>query len=216
MTNWEKLLKGEDRHFLNWRYVSPFEVPDNLFSWLKNACEKAKVEKDNLNNQLVGHIKQEYRINNVPEDFTKFIYWACGQEPVYTSWRDMAVMSEDKPVYLDKLWVNYQKKYEFNPPHDHSGFVSFVIFVKIPYDLKEEEKMFPALGNNAQARNHTSKFTLLNPGFDGRIKVDPIDVDKSFEGKMLMFSAKQLHEVFPFYTSDDYRITVSGNLKFQV
>ena len=29
-----------------------------------------------------------------------------------------------------------------------------------------------------------------------------------------MFDAEHTHEVYPFYTSDDYRITVSGNLKF--
>ena len=37
-------------------------------------------------------------------------------------------------------------------------------------------------------------------------------VDKTFEGKMLMFDASQMHYVSPFYTSNDYRITVSGNI----
>ena len=49
---------------------------------------------------------------------------------------------------------------------------------------------------------------------DGSINCKPIDVDKSFEGKMVMFGAKHLHEVYPFYTSDDYRITISGNLRY--
>jgi hypothetical protein len=31
-----------------------------------------------------------------------------------------------------------------------------------------------------------------------------------------MFSAKYNHLVYPFYTSDDYRITISGNFKFKV
>ena len=31
---------------------------------------------------------------------------------------------------------------------------------------------------------------------------DSIPVDKSFEGKMLMFSASQYHAVYPFYTSN--------------
>ena len=43
-----------------------------------------------------------------------------------------------------------------------------------------------------------------------------LDVDKTFEGKMLLFNAKQMHTVFPFYTSDAYRITVSGNIKIKV
>ena len=44
---------------------------------------------------------------------------------------------------------------------------------------------------------------------------DSIPVDKSFEGKMIMFPASQYHAVYPFYTSDEERITVSGNLKFK-
>ena len=43
-----------------------------------------------------------------------------------------------------------------------------------------------------------------------------VNVDKSFEGKMLMFVSKQHHMVYPFYTSDNYRITVSGNLRYEV
>ena len=43
-----------------------------------------------------------------------------------------------------------------------------------------------------------------------------LDVDKSFEGQMVMFPSKLQHLVYPFYTSDDYRITVSGNINFWV
>ena len=31
-----------------------------------------------------------------------------------------------------------------------------------------------------------------------------------------MFPSYVQHEVFPFYTSDDYRITISGNVSFDV
>ena len=41
-------------------------------------------------------------------------------------------------------------------------------------------------------------------------------VDKSFEGQMLMFPAPLQHIVYPFYTSDESRITVSGNIKLWV
>ena len=44
---------------------------------------------------------------------------------------------------------------------------------------------------------------------------DKDDVDKSFEGKGFMFRSSQAHTVYPFYTSDDYRISISGNIGFQ-
>ena len=39
---------------------------------------------------------------------------------------------------MSALWINYQKKNEFNPPHDHDGKLSFVIYLKIPEELKKE------------------------------------------------------------------------------
>ena len=39
---------------------------------------------------------------------------------------------EKKPEYvLSALWINHQKQNEFNPPHDHDGKLSFVIYLSI-------------------------------------------------------------------------------------
>ena len=37
-------------------------------------------------------------------------------------------------------------------------------------------------------------------------------VEKGWEGRIVMFPAKLLHIVYPFQTSDDYRISIAGNL----
>jgi len=39
-----------------------------------------------------------------------------------------------------------------------------------------------------------------------------VEVDKSWEGTIIMFPAFLHHMVHPFYTSDEYRISISGNL----
>ena len=93
----------------------------------------------------------------------------------------------------------------------YSGVFSFVIYLKIPYDLKEEESLYPAL--NHEGHNHTSKFAFVNTNTLGKIFVQCLAIDKSFEGKIIMFPSEQIHTVFPFYTSDDYRISVSGNIR---
>ena len=124
-------------------------------------------------------------------------------------------MTEDRPLAFESMWCNFQRKYEFNPPHTHSGLLSFVVFVKIPYDLEEEHKVYPDVKTNPTIPIATSKFCFLNPNGTG-ISMDVINVDKSFEGKGFIFPSTQYHEVYPFYTSDDYRITVSGNLRYKV
>ena len=44
---------------------------------------------------------------------------------------------DKKPEYfMSSMWVNFQRQYEFNPPHDHDGCLSFVIYLSIPEKLK--------------------------------------------------------------------------------
>ena len=77
--------------------------------------------------------------------------------------------------------------------------------------------MSDLLIRNARFRDNKVRYIGNNINTDllGEPMFDSIPVDKSFEGKMLMFSASQYHAVYPFYTSDEERITVSGNLKFK-
>ena len=223
MNNWERDVKDKNELM---KGVYKGTVPHDIFEWIKKIIwEKRRQQKQSATNHLIGHLTEEYFIKNrdkdfVPDDnfkkYESFISNCCLAKPLDNLWESNQYLDEDREIVIDTSWVNFQKKYEFNPPHDHSGVVSFVIFVQIPYDLKDEELCYPNISRSAKNRNHTSKFTFLNPGSCGGFIVDPLDVDKSFEGKMLMFSSKQMHEVYPFYTSDDYRITVSGNMKFKV
>jgi len=195
--------------------ATKFELPPKLFTWLKGACTKAKAEGNKANTHLVGHIKEEYYINSFPRNFVDFLLRCASSEGPKEHTSKVTCLSEDRPMYLHTFWVNYMKKHEFNPPHNHSGVLSFVIFVKIPYDLKEEAKKF-IMKEKKDHFSHTSRLAFLNVKSDGSIGVETIAVDKSFEGKMFMFPAAQIHEVFPFYTSNGYRITVSGNLRLKV
>ena len=62
-----------------------------------------------------------------------------------------SIRDENAEFVLKKLWVNYQKKYDFNPIHIHSGVFSFVIWVQIPYDLTEERKRYNLKGDETAA-----------------------------------------------------------------
>jgi hypothetical protein len=48
------------------------------------------------------------------------------------------------------------------------------------------------------------------------VKVKKEDVDNTWEGKMALFPADLNHIVYPFYTSEDYRISISGNVGFKL
>ena len=212
-SNWKKTPD-----IFRWRGVAGFKVPTDIFEWLKNACEKARQKKKTTDPYLVGYIKEEYDINEVSPKFEKFLL-KCVDSVEFENYRkSLTYLSENRPLYVHELWVNYTRKHEFFPPHKHSGVFSFIIFVKIPYDLKEEENYFVSTGLKAYGPGfyYTSKLAFHNTSANGEITCELVDVDKEFESKIIMFPAAQVHQVFPFFTSDGYRIVVSGNLRLKV
>lgn len=50
----------------------------------------------------------------------------------------------------------------------------------------------------------------------GQINQELIPVDKTYDGVLCIFPSKLNHQVYPFYTSDEYRISVSGNICLDV
>ena len=203
MTNWEKSFE----YFVRIN-VGYFDVPKDILLYLNTKSNATKP----ANHRLVGHIKKEYDYINVPKEVQRFFISKCFQQPIKHHLDHINILNNPLPLNLDSLWINYQKKYEFNPVHEHSGLFSFIVFLKIPYDLNEEDKIFPTVNNKIHYSSRLGFATLLP---SGRILSRALDVDKSFENKMIMFPAHYKHYVYPFYTSDDYRITVSGNINFK-
>jgi hypothetical protein len=112
------------------------------------------------------------------------------------------------PPQINSLWVNRQKKYEFNPLHLHGGVYSFVLWYDIPYSTEEERIASPFKGNT-NVPNHSGRFEYL-PTDIHNTQIN-LPVDKEWNGTLAVFPAQTLHQVYPFYCTDKERITISGN-----
>ena len=121
------------------------------------------------------------------------------------------LFNKPTPTRLAKLWVNFQQKHDFNPIHRHGGAVSFVIWIDIPYDINVE-KHHSSSKNSAAPLPGYFQFTYVN--ILGQISSHNIPADSKFKNQMVMFPAGLPHCVYPFRTSDEYRISVSGNFVF--
>ena len=198
------------------------KLPYELFEGLSNEIERLTTEGGALkyNHNLVGHIEEEYSLNHVKDHLEEFLIamastWQEANPGLIDAYEE-AVKLKDWSLYLDSMWYNKQKKYEFNPLHFHSGALSFVIWIKIPYELEDEINYFPpvcGVEDDVEGNTYTSKFCFYYTNSMGRITPAMIPVDKTYEGTIVMFPSEMLHAVYPFYTSDDYRISVSGNLR---
>jgi hypothetical protein len=89
--------------------------------------------------------------------------------------------------------------------------MSFVLYLKVPYLIEDEMLKGPGKESNY---NSSGFFSFHYTNSLGELQNHRIDTDETYENCMIMFPSKMMHSVSPFYTSDEYRISVSGNFVF--
>ena len=117
--------------------------------------------------------------------------------------------NQEPEFRLGSLWVNFQQQGEYNPVHQHDGIFSFVIWLQIPYTRADEQQSGPG-----QRRDYKSNgdFHFHFTDTLGSIRSHHMMIDRSWEGQICLFPAEMHHVVYPFYSTDQLRISVSGNL----
>ena len=122
--------------------------------WIESVLDKEHMDflwkrielcKDDVKGRLAGNITRSSEITD-DEDGTFLNQVLLPQVEMYrlmNQGRDPVPIpvNADVELYLHDLWVNYQYKHEFNPYHFHGGMYSFVIWMKIPTDWKEQNKL---------------------------------------------------------------------------
>lgn len=207
------------------------EIEDEVQGMLKSKFKKALLFKD----ALAGEIRHEYAILESADSIELFMQNAASQFWLSANRPDLAVLkhkyavSKNPSIFnLKNVWVNFQKKHEYNPMHNHSGDLSFVIWHKIPYSREDEDKNLSHGGTSGggpgifsfiyyDPLNYNLRFNPENKMVTTRnntgITTYPIPLDTSYEGHFALFPSYLQHQVEPFFTSNDYRISVAGNLE---
>ena len=174
----------------------------------------SKVEKDatqykSMNKILAGNISKQVELDFYYLEFLSTLLDPLLKEHVkeYDFAKLQNILDTDCPVALTKAWMVLQEKYEFNPMHFHSGIFSFVIWLKIPYNMQDELTLpFVAESNTPSA----GLFSYIVSDMMGRSHSRNI-MEEDLEACAFLFPSPMLHCVYPFYTSDEYRISVAGN-----
>tara|TARA_B100000131_G_C17987915_1_gene561300 strand:+ start:55 stop:756 length:702 start_codon:yes stop_codon:yes gene_type:complete len=198
-----------------------------------NDAEKKQSKEDirKTKSSLVGNISKSFNIleeENKTKYFSKKYLNLCikrwmhdhnGHHPIPISLAsDLYESKKLDKVTLDSFWANHQYKYEFNPPHNHSGIYSFVIWLKIPYNCKSEALDKRFTGTKIIDRK-AGCFEFLVPDVsftDSGIITHTYELEERYEGTMLFFPSGLMHQVFPFYSTDEKRISLSGNINFNL
>tara|TARA_E500000305_G_C3954284_1_gene203746 strand:+ start:160 stop:828 length:669 start_codon:yes stop_codon:yes gene_type:complete len=190
----------------------PQNIYDSLMSEIKDIEKNGNIP---WNERLVGVIEREYQIVKSRNLLVPFVLKmlegylnSLGVDGITSSQEYDKRVSKDWQV--SEVWVNLQKKYEYNPIHNHGGEFSFVIWMEIPYSISDERKVKNVI--KGRAKEMVSSFQFIYTNILGKIASHCIPVEKGWEGRIIMFPANLNHGVYPFQTSDGYRISISGNL----
>lgn len=202
-------MKGKEVDFSNYGWIETNLEPEHIvFLW-----QKIEEKKESLKENLAGNISNSYIIDDTEKYFFNEVLsqhidaytQIYGSHPV----RDYAY--GDFKLQLGKFWVNYQNKHEFNPYHHHGGVYSFVVWMKIPTDWRDQNQL-SFLNGIKEEDKKASIFEFEYTDILGNIRNYGYRLDPTFEGKMLFFPAALRHCVYPFYNTEEQRISVSGNL----
>jgi len=207
-----------------------FKLPKDMIDYLWERIDVAKKKKINVKKNLVGYISHSYNLEDPQNLIIKYfmdILFNEKDNPKMFNFIKEELESMHKKTsnykknqvlmkpYLSGLWVNFQKKGEFQPTHDHTGMFSFVIWMDIPYDWKDEAKL-PFAKMRAAGPPSVGNFAFVfSKGNCRNVSGYTISMSPEMNGYCCFFPSDLCHQVYPFYTSDKERISISGNITFK-
>lgn len=185
-----------------------FKLIDEQIQKIQNGYPTPKANKD-----LVGFIKDEFefKVDDTLFENIKSLTTILNNTSSYSEKFTNCFSEKLKGIEFENLgsWINFQKKHEYNPQHTHKGLYSWTIWHTIPYNLEVEKKQSP--GREANFPNQVASFNFHFNTPIG-VNIHNIELSKKHEKCICIFPSTLAHSVHPFYTSDDPRISLSGNI----
>ena len=187
-------------------------IPPDIYQVLNQEIVDIHTDDSNtmkMNRTLAGQITKEYQITKSLSLLNPFL-----EEMGRAYQKEWNYYPKENPnnnkLTVESVWVNMQKKLEVNPLHKHDGVLSFVAWLYVPFKLEDERNMPNC--KRSRTVELASTFQFVYTTALGTIANCPMFVESGWEAKIVMFPAKLLHIVYPFQTTDEYRISIAGNL----
>ena len=207
---------------LDFKYIDPpnhgvlqTRIPDfavdHLYKVIKNSVQKYSTDYTFIEDQIqcLGS-KHQFILEDLNGLFEEkvlepavnayFDRWGDPASLKTTHWHDLE---------FNRFWCRITKPDHYQSLHDHNGVLSFVIWLKIPTDWREEQII-----NGEQNFEHpeASDFILTYTNTVGKIKKLNFKMDSTMEKNMILYPSDMSHMVLPYYQTNDYRISIAGDI----
>lgn len=196
-------------------------LPPPMITHLWECIEKAKKTNIDCRDTLAGNITSSLALEDIDNKFYRHILAHPVAEYI-NDHGDSLSRSFSSPfvdeneidektceIVVSQMWVNFQKKHEFNPFHHHKGLLSFVIWLRVPTEYEAQKKLKIATDSNS---NTISNVAFFYQDILGVTRTHMVEMGKIAQSNMYLFPSALNHEVYPFYECDTDRISISGNI----
>lgn len=179
-----------------------------LWSYIKKPTTNGAWVFDNNNKVIERTPYQEWALDDINKVFQTEILSPAIKHYVDIWGYPMTVRNSHHPVpIMNRIWCRISGKGEYQPLHSHQSIWTFIIWMNIPFEHEEEEsgdaiELYPQAGN--VAINYIDSI--------GRLQEQPFRLGKKDEGTILLFPGDLKHVVYPHYTTDEYRISIAGDI----
>ena len=194
--------KAIARNFNNMGFLD-IKLPELLFNSLKKECKIALNSNKEMKSGLSGkgvathrYVQNKKNLNELNSLLIELI--TVYRQNFKLDPSRTKTLTNNLPFKIDRPWINYQKKYEFIPQHNHDGVFSYTIWI----DLPDNEG------------DYASTFEFTYSDIQGIHRSNTVKLNKKDNGRMLFFPSTIVHQVYPFYNSNKKRISISGNILF--
>ena len=190
-------------HPIDYLYFGPLLMKSNITDEFRlELLKRANKLELKYNHRLAGHIEKEYEFTEEDKHYFMEKIMPYTNRYVDDLNRHMNNQSKKKSCQLNGLWINYMKAGEFNPPHIHGDSLSFVIYLDVPEEIRQESKNYTATHEGPGTIDFMYGETI--PDIRNHYNVNPKT------GDLFIFNAMLKHWVAPF-KSNKTRISMSGN-----
>ena len=203
-----------------------FKLPQQMIDYLWERIDIAKKNQVCVKDTLAGNISHSYNLEDprdlVVQKLYNIVYNSVDNPKMFefinteveNIYKRIGLKNVMLEPYLESMWVNFQKKGEFQPVHAHHGAFSFVIWMDIPYHSKDEGNIPIAKTSDKNHRGGNFSFVSAS-GITRSVSEYTIELSPEMNGCCCFFPSDLSHQVYPFYTSDKDRISISGNIAYR-
>ena len=183
--------------------VGKFVMPPELIKKLNDYSEEIIVDKEkskklDAGKKLAGQVTQEFDLEN---EFIKSSGLMEFLGNSVATWIKYSTSLQIKKFNIQSSWIVRQFKNEYNPTHWHSGHVSGVGYLKVPEILGSTAQEKKEKTNGNLELIHGNKMFLCNSTIRLKPKV----------GDFYFFPNYLMHNVYPFFDTDEERRSISFN-----